>query len=311
MPEGLSPRARRALEFAVLNLSAQAGSDPLRVWDVCRSALASLVDVNVFYVVAIDPIRRTRTIDYIVHRRRRPEVGVVGNPYGNYGLCPRLVSDSTPYRYGEDGGAVIRAGLAFEDESDSQDAAAVQIYRPDGSIYGAVVVSSLKPNQYGQRAIEVIRWLGQLGYMYRNGDVLDSDAVLDAMELDHSDPTNWMRLVCEHVVTELLVTRKSLEAGELEAANQELGKVIGMIYAAQTKLAETYVDESAVLGALRPKELQLMRALARNEGATNPQLAEKLDMSTANVKKLLASASAKTGAQNRLDLTRIAKKWRL
>lgn len=311
LPEGLSQRELMILGRFLTRLRHIQSSSRLRVWDECRASVGVFVNLNVFYIVTIDPERRTRTIEYIRHRAGRPEVGMVGDPYGPYGLCPRLVDDPQPYLLSQDGGAVFRAGYPYHDEFDARDAVAVQIYRPDGSLYGAVVASSLKDQQFTPEVIKCIRWIGQVGFLFRHRDM---DAVMQHVwypELIQRDLSTWVHGVLEETVSLANSVRDLLATGDVAQAQNDITDLLRGLYVAQSQLNAAHPKQADMLERLKPREVDVMRALATDGSLTNGQIAQLLDMSLANVKKVLSSAMAKTGAQNRQDLHRLGVKWRL
>ena len=311
LPEGLTQRQRLVLSRMLNRLRSAGSSTRFVVWDECRAATAALVDLNVFYVVMIDPVRRTRTIDYIKHRSKLPEIGMVGDPYGPVGLCPRLVENDKPYFLSEDDGAIFRSGYAFMDEFDAKDAVAVHIHRPDGSLYGALVASSLSANQFNDDVVRIMRWLGEVGYLFRYRPL---DAVNDGVwypELGQMDLPNWTQAVLQATREAVDNSRDALAARELDSCDATLEHLSWQLFQAQSRLVTAHHEDAELLNELSPRELDIMRELARDGNVTNPMIAERLGTSVANVKKHLSTALRKTGATNREDLRRLAVRWRL
>ena len=311
IPSGLTQRERLILGRFITRMRHIEQPSRMRVWDECRAAVGVLVDLNVFYVVTIDAQRRTRTIDYIRHRSGVPEVGMVGDPYGPMGLCPRLLANPKPYVFAEDDGACFLAGYPYRDEFDAKDVVAVQIPRPDGSLYGAIVASSLSAQQFSPAIIDCIRWIGEVGYLFRHRSM---DAVLDAVwypEIVEGDITTWSHHVLYDAVEVASRARISLSEGDVQAASQALDELVRELYTAQVQLSQLHPQQSKQVEKLKPRERDVLRVLATDSSVKNGEIAERLGMSVGNVKKLLSGAMAKTGAKNRHDLHRLAVLWRL
>ncbi|TWE12580.1 helix-turn-helix transcriptional regulator [Rudaeicoccus suwonensis] len=314
LPEPLSARERSTLRLALVrwaDLPQRASA--VRIWDECRVALAQLVRLNVCYVVAIDPVRCTHTIEHVHHPAAGAETGIVGGPYGAHGLCARLLSSNTDYRYDEDNGRVFRTGFAHLDEFKARDAAAVHIYRPDGSLYGGFVASSLIPRQFTPHIREVMKWLAASAAIYRLSPSRRFEPLLYYPQLEEGELVNWVVDTLAAIRSSIHVASAHVRNDAAEAALGFLKEADALCFDAQGYAAATYGSSTDLARKLTARERQVMALLAADTTGhlTNARIAEQLGTSTANVKKIVASAIGKCEVRTRHDLRRLAFALRL
>lgn len=310
LPSKLSSVERTALQVFLDRLDRMPRPlHPLRVWDEASRALRSAAHINVFYLASVDTVRRTFSIQYLRHANHLPEVGYVGVPFGDAGLCGRMVREpNRPYRMSEDDGALFRSGLPYYDEFDAQDVLAVGVANPDASFHGIAVVSSLEPNQFGGRFEEMLSWLMGVGcWAIETGSLVSSNYA----ELGQADQLNVAVTSLQAVRDAVAEALRDLAKNRPVDAVSKLRQMDALLMATQNRLSSVYSAESKAISSLTRRERQLMIQLGADGSLTNPQLAEAMETSVANVKKILSTLLTKTGAQNRQDLHRLAARWGL
>ena len=308
MPRGLTVAERTVVQLFSDRLARLgAGVSALSLWEELRIGLRSLCGVNVFYVASVDARRRTFTIEYIRHVNHWPEVGHIGVPFSTEGLCARLMAQpDVPYRFAEDGGVIFRSGMPYYDELDAKDAVAVAMLAPDGEFCGIAVVSSLVAGQFDGRFVEIMQWMANACLWSYQGRTA-ADGAFRA--ISSGDVLNWCRDCMQEVFESLDRVLEDISARKTVQAVDELRRLELLVVATQGRLAEAYSAETRAIAQLTNREREVVQLLAGNGALTNPQLAEAMGTSVANVKKVISSLLAKTGAASRHELRQIALRW--
>lgn len=144
-----------------------------------------------------------------------------------------------------------------------------------------------------------------------DGENIDSLPLLQRMIRDHDDG-DWLEFTVRRKTGEVKVAvvhrREGVDVNEDECvlpAGQEF--YLGQARDVKRRLrrrAEADPSDGSALASLSARELQVLRLVA--QGATNPIIADELEISRATVARHVASILAKTGLANRTEAATLA-----
>jgi DNA-binding CsgD family transcriptional regulator len=318
-PVTLSDPVVRALRHADQVIHEAERGDAFAVYDACRAAVAAISQLDDFYVALVQERDRQISYPYLFGNGQYLEAGTV--TYGPRGVVAWVMASRKPYRFRDDGGALLNRGVRFGDGDLSADAVVVPMV-DDHVVVGLIGALSDSPDAFTDEVVTAMTWLAGLVV----------DRVLTA--------TPSRRLHLSLVYPELQDTGR---AGTLMAVNQAasaLTEMAGQIGEIREQLQTTRPDDASVerLDALRRRCFEVQAALVTRLGAHttgdeptsagpdifealspreravvelvmdpagdpgNAGIAEALGIGTPTVKSHMASALAKLGVRHRSEL---------
>jgi DNA-binding CsgD family transcriptional regulator len=317
---GLSDPTLRALRHADQRIRASDRDDLFTVYDACRAAIGAIAAMDDFYVGLLTRADRRMSYPYLYTNGTFEEAGSV--TYGPNGLTAWMVASRGPYRFTDDGGALLHRGLRFGDAELSRDAVVVPLLGlEDGQVIGLMAALSDTADVFTEETVRAMQWLAGL--------------VVDRLQAGHPNRRLNLRLVYPELEDEgrsgrlTAVNTAARELTELAAELTELARTLDArdethgsgnedLGARLAALAQRCFEIQANLvtrlgpheevrpdpfAVLSPRERAVVDLVTGPDGDPgNAGIAEALGISQATVKTHMSSLLEKLGLEHRSEL---------
>lgn len=161
MSDGLSDAALRALRHADQTIREADRDDLFGVYDACRAAIGAISPMDDFYIGLVTHADRRMSYPYLYTNGTFEDAGTV--TYGPNGLTAWIVASRRPYRFADDGGALLHRGLRFGDAELSRDTVVVPLLAPDdGEVLGLMGALSDTADAFTDETVRAMEWLAGL-----------------------------------------------------------------------------------------------------------------------------------------------------
>jgi DNA-binding CsgD family transcriptional regulator len=317
----LSDPVVRALRHADQMIREAERGDAFAVYDACRAAVAAISPLDDFYIALVQERDRQISYPYLFSNGRFLETGTV--TYGPRGVVAWVVASRKPYRYRDDGGALLNHGVRFGDADLSADAVVVPLVDEHGVI-GLMGALSDAPGTFGDEVVTSMTWLAglvvdrvlaaspsrrlDLGLVYP--ELLDTGRAGTLMAVNHAaSALTEMAAEIDGLRGELV------QSGAGDDVSERLTALARRCFQVQASLVtrlgahadgdgngEARVPDDPLAG-LSPRERAVVELVVSPTGDPgNAGIAQTLGIGTPTVKSHMASALAKLGLRNRSEL---------
>lgn len=315
----LSDAAVRALRHADQVIHEADRADVFAVYDACRAAVSAIAQVDDFYVALIREGERQISYPYLFSNNGYVEGGTV--TYGPSGVVPWVLASRRPYRYADDGGALLNRAVRFGDGEPSADAVVVPMVTDEG-VVGLLGALSDTPDALGEEVVAAMTWLAGLvqDRLFATSPGRRLDLGLVYPELEDTGRAGALMAVNQassalsHLAADIDELRRALahEGGD-DAVLERLAEFGRRCFEVQATIVTRLgmrpehggpdLGGSDPLEGLSPRERAVVSLVTGPDGDPgNAGIAEALDISTATVKTHMASVLAKLGLTHRSEL---------
>lgn len=290
-------------------------SDVFTAYDAFRAAIGALVPLDDFYVGLINEADRRISYPYVFSNGAYLEGGTL--TFGPSGVVAWVLASRRPYRYADDGGALLNRGSRFGDDDLSADALVVPMVSSDGTrVVGVVGALSDTPNAFTDESAAAMEWLAALvvDRVHASDPSRNLNLGLVYPELEgEGDPS--LLLAVNTACRELTAVSRELQeiataletGGDADTARRlsEIGTRCFEIQASVITRVGPVADEPPPdpLAALSPRERAVVELVTGPLGDPgNVGIAETLGIGPATVKTHMASLLDKLGLEHRSEL---------
>jgi DNA-binding CsgD family transcriptional regulator len=315
----LSDPVVRALRQADQAIREAERGDSFSVYDACRAAVAAISRLDDFYIALVEERDRQISYPYLFGNGQYLETGTM--TYGPRGLIAWLTASHKPYRYRDDGGALLNRGMRFGDGELSTDAVVVPLV-DDVGVIGVMAALSDSAEAFTDETVAAMTWLSGLvvdrvlaASPSRRLDLgLVYPELLDTGRAGTLTAVNHTASALTAMAAEIDEIRRDAEEQGLtpstSARLEALGRRCFEVQAALvTRLGAHASAESATvppqdpLDSLSPRERSVVELVVGPGGDPgNAGIASTLGITIPTVKSHMASALAKLGLRNRSEL---------
>jgi DNA-binding CsgD family transcriptional regulator len=298
--------------------------DRFEQFDGIRHTMSQITCVDAFYVGEF-------VGDDAVHYHHQYDQGLFDLP-GSAAIVPGRTAHwvrlhRRTYRYSEDDGVALHAGLSFgQVDKVSRDALVSPVFddTADQVIRGLVSVQSYTPDTYDVSAVAALEYLaGSLGAQIAHeersaerGKGLGSAAFLATEARTAED-------VLGHVIVSLgdlhakigqaiatASTSSAGETGKLRQLRREFERLQSELWARELRYQQVVANR---LANLTPRQRELARLLAESPGAagsslSTPELAKRMGISEVTVKSHMNAVLRVFGASDRTEVRRAVRR---
>ncbi|MEV6893752.1 MULTISPECIES: helix-turn-helix transcriptional regulator [Kribbella] len=279
-------------------------SDHYGLYDYVRVVAGKVAPVDAFFVGLLQGARRVR---YPYGYLDGQYVDPATHNYGPAGQTAWLIEHRQTYRYAEDGGAALRAGVPVSDpRRRAADVVTVPIFRsakngPD-QLFGMLSMQSYEPRSYDDNAVRAFEWLCEMVERVLTREGEDRDALRRLPAGDNSPNTltsdHVMEYLTHRVASIREIAAEALDEPEVSSALQaHLERIVDVTKHIQSEMIEMLMDTD-----LAPErrfasltKAQQGVALLLADGLDNDQLAAELGVSLNTVKTHLSAILRKYG----------------
>lgn len=312
MSAGLSDAVLRALRHADQVIRESDRADLFRLYDACRAAVGAISPMDDFYVALVTPADRRVSYPYLFAKGGFDETGTI--TYGPNGLTAWVVASRRPYRYDDDGGAMLRRGLTFGDGQQSADTVVVPLLGPgEEGVIGLLGALSDTPGAFTGETVRAMEWLaGLVVDRLRAGDPrrgLNLRLVYPELEDDGRSGTLVALNVAARDLTAIAeeLTALADAVAPDDALSARLAAMSRRCFEVQahlvTRLGPRPAERTDPLAVLSPRERAVVDLVTQPGGDPgNAGIAEALGISRATVKTHMSSLLEKLGLQHRSEL---------
>lgn len=311
----LSDPTIRALRFADQVMHEAHRTDVFSVYDACRTAIGAITVLDDFYVALLREADRRISYPYLFSNGSYAEAGTM--TYGPSGVVAWVVASRRPYRYQDDGGALLNRGARFGDGAPSADAVVVPMLTEDG-VVGVLGALSDTPDTMTDEVVDALTWLAAVVRdridATRPGRGLNLAAVYP--ELQDSGRAGTLTAV-NRTASALTAMAADIElAGRIDDADERaaaLARLSRRCFEVQAALVtrlgghaepDAQPDRRAdPLDRLSPRERGIVEIVTGPDGDPgNAAIAAALGIGIATVKTHMASVLSKLGLGHRSEL---------
>ncbi|GAB3878507.1 LuxR C-terminal-related transcriptional regulator [Terrabacter terrigena] len=315
----LSDPVVRALRHADLKMNEVERGDIFSVYEACRAAASAIAPVDDFYIALVKDRDRRISYPYLFSNGRYLETGSL--TYGPGGVVAWIAASHKPYRFSDDGGALLNRGVRFGDDELSADAVVVPMIDDEGLV-GIIGALSDTPSVFTDEIVTAMTWLAGLVLdrlqSVDPGRRLNLSLVYPELEDDGRAgalmAVNRTSAALTGVAAEIDDVRLHLEElahdGTLEQRLAALSRRCFEVQAGIITRVGRHASADGIGGVrtdplegLSPRERDVVALVTSRTGDPgNAGIARALDIGTATVKTHVSSALGKLGLQHRSEL---------